>query len=269
MLRRALLRSSPLTAFVHCRKISSVQHDALSTYLSQPTTPESHRAAFQHYTSLTSDLRSTRLESHSHSVKNDPDLSALFSSSIADLETLCADALFHLKSTVLHPPLEECSRVIVEVSAQRAGADGADFAAYLKRMWEGLAVHCGWKCVLQEADYCRITIPKPITGGGEGYRHLVLSVSGEGVWDRLRFERGLHRLTVLSWKGKLESTDVRVMVRLSTHLSEVFASPRTQLRLCAGLSSPSPRSRRALQSHRHPHRDTQILRPRRTTRKQD
>lgn len=189
-----------------------MQHGALSAYFSQPSTPESHRAAFKHYASLTSDLHSTRLESQTNSVTNDPDLSALFKTSIADLESLCADALSHLKETVLDPPLKECSRVLVEVSAQRAGADGADFTAYLKRMWQGLAAHCGWTCVVQEADYYRITIPKPITGGGEGYRHLVLSVSGDGVWDRLRFERGLHRLTVLSWKGKLESTDVRVMV---------------------------------------------------------
>ena len=74
--------------------------------------------------------------------------------------------------------------VVVEVRAGAGGEEAALFAAVLARMYGRYAERRGWKAeVLASSE----------TGIG-GFRELSLAVEGEGVFSRLKFERGVHRV---------------------------------------------------------------------------
>ncbi|HEX9906338.1 MAG TPA: peptide chain release factor 1 [Propylenella sp.] len=73
---------------------------------------------------------------------------------------------------------------ILEVRAGTGGDEAALFAGDLFRMYERYAALRGWKIELLSAS------------GGEvgGYREIVAAVRGVGVYARLKFESGVHRV---------------------------------------------------------------------------
>lgn len=74
--------------------------------------------------------------------------------------------------------------VIVEVRAGAGGEEAALFAANLARMYAKYAERRGWTAeVLSSSE----------TGIG-GFRELALGIQGDGVYSRLRFESGVHRV---------------------------------------------------------------------------
>lgn len=199
------------------RQFSTLQLQGVKAYLDHTSVPESTRALWNAYRTAQSTLSDASQEV---ARSNDVEMRDLFAASLPELQSDVHLAQEALTQALIGPLLPGCTGVIIEVLAQRAGSDGADFTAWLKRMWMGLAESQGWSVSVLDYDYCKITLPKPLAGGGEGYRHLILQITGSSskgnsrdhIWDYLRFERGLHRLTVMSAKGPIQSTDVQVLV---------------------------------------------------------
>ena len=73
---------------------------------------------------------------------------------------------------------------ILEVRAGTGGDEAALFAADLFRMYSRYAELRGWKVEI-------ISISESDLGG---YKEIVASISGEGVFARLKFESGVHRV---------------------------------------------------------------------------
>ena len=73
---------------------------------------------------------------------------------------------------------------ILEVRAGTGGDEAALFAADLMRMYQRYADTAGWKFELIEVNE---------TGIG-GYKEAVANVSGKGVFARLKYESGVHRV---------------------------------------------------------------------------
>lgn len=73
---------------------------------------------------------------------------------------------------------------ILEVRAGTGGDEAALFAADLMRMYQRYADTLGWKFELIEANE---------TGIG-GYKEAVANVSGKGVFAKLKYESGVHRV---------------------------------------------------------------------------
>ena len=74
------------------------------------------------------------------------------------------------------------------VLAGAGGDDAEDFAAMLRRMYEGYAALKGWRTVeihSNENDH-------------GGYRNLMLEIDGVGAYGRLKHEVGVHRLVRIS-----------------------------------------------------------------------
>ncbi len=74
------------------------------------------------------------------------------------------------------------------VLAGAGGDDAEDFAAMLRRMYEGYAALKGWRTVeihSNENDH-------------GGYRNLMLEIDGAGAYGRLKHEIGVHRLVRIS-----------------------------------------------------------------------
>lgn len=227
----------------HWRSLSTAQKDKLERYLLHADVSENARSAYHDFATKQETLRQATHEAQ-HS--DDMELRLLFESSLPDLQRDVRVSHGQLLEHILGAHLPRTRGAILEVLAQRAGTDGADFSDFLLRMWQGLAGASSWKTRVLDADPIKISVPKPISTGGIGYRHLVLEVVGSDAWDLLQFERGVHRLTVMSWKGKLESTDVRVLVRpfLACQISLCAELITTRLFLSSTLLTPLRAPRR-------------------------
>lgn len=78
---------------------------------------------------------------------------------------------------------ENFNKIILEVRAGTGGEEAAIFAADLLRMYQKYAQKKGWKFVVLDAS-----------PSVSGYRTVVVEVSGEGVYDNLKQESGVHRV---------------------------------------------------------------------------
>ncbi len=89
-----------------------------------------------------------------------------------------------LKIALLPKDAADDRSAILEIRAGTGGDEAALFAADLSRMYMRYADLQGWKT--------------EIISGSEsdlgGYREVVISVSGQGVFARLKFESGVHRV---------------------------------------------------------------------------
>ncbi|TCT40231.1 peptide chain release factor 1 (bRF-1) [Martelella mediterranea] len=73
---------------------------------------------------------------------------------------------------------------VLEIRAGTGGSEAALFAGDLFRMYERYASANGWKVEVLSAS----------EGEAGGYKEIIASVSGKGVFSRLKFESGVHRV---------------------------------------------------------------------------
>ena len=73
---------------------------------------------------------------------------------------------------------------ILEVRAGTGGDEAALFAGDLFRMYQRYAQLQGWRVEVEDAS----------EGEAGGYKEITASVSGQGVFGRLKFESGVHRV---------------------------------------------------------------------------
>jgi peptide chain release factor 1 len=79
---------------------------------------------------------------------------------------------------------DENASVILEVRAGTGGDEAALFAGDLFRMYQRYAQGQGWK----------VEVDSVSEGEMGGYKEIIASISGEGVYGRLKFESGVHRV---------------------------------------------------------------------------
>src|SRR6186713_160832 len=95
--------------------------------------------------------------------------------------------------------------VILEIRAGEGGAEGALFAADLFRMYSRYALKQGWKLeVMSSSD-----------SDQGGLKEVITSVSGRGVYSRLKYESGVHRVQrvpATEAKGRVHTSSATVAV---------------------------------------------------------
>jgi peptide chain release factor 1 len=79
---------------------------------------------------------------------------------------------------------DENASAILEVRAGTGGDEAAIFAGDLFRMYERYASSRGWRVEVESAS----------EGESGGYKEIIASVTGDGVFGRLKFESGVHRV---------------------------------------------------------------------------
>jgi len=79
---------------------------------------------------------------------------------------------------------DENASVILEVRAGTGGDEAALFAGDLFRMYQRYAQRRGWK----------VEVDSVSEGEMGGYKEIIASITGEGVFGRLKFESGVHRV---------------------------------------------------------------------------
>ncbi len=79
---------------------------------------------------------------------------------------------------------DENASAILEVRAGTGGDEAALFAGDLFRMYQRYAQLQGW----------RVEIDSVSEGEMGGYKEIIASITGDGVFGRLKFESGVHRV---------------------------------------------------------------------------
>jgi peptide chain release factor 1 len=114
----------------------------------------------------------------------DAELKSLAATEIEDLDGRVAEALAELKGLLVMSDGEDIASVMLEIRAGTGGEEAALFAADLLNMYRRYAESRKWGFDILSAS--------PTEMGG--FREVVVGVSGEGVWSRLGYEGGGHRV---------------------------------------------------------------------------
>ncbi len=98
----------------------------------------------------------------------------------ADMERLHAE----LQTALLPRDPDDTRNAFLEIRAGTGGDESALFAGDLARMYLRYAERQGWRCELMSENASELG----------GYKEVVIRIEGEGVYGRLRFESGGHRV---------------------------------------------------------------------------
>ncbi len=114
----------------------------------------------------------------------DPDISELARDELERLEARLPEMEREVALLLAPRDKDENASAILEVRAGTGGDEAALFAGDLFRMYQRYAASQGW----------RVEIDSVSEGEMGGYKEIIASVTGDGVFGRLKFESGVHRV---------------------------------------------------------------------------
>ena len=116
--------------------------------------------------------------------ETDPELKELAELEVSELKPQIEKMEDQLKLLLIPKDEDDQKNTIFEIRAGTGGEEAALFAADLYRMYTRYAEKQGWKCELMSMND---------TGLG-GIKEVVFSIQGNGVFGKLKFESGVHRV---------------------------------------------------------------------------
>src|SRR5690606_2857822 len=132
------------------------------------------------YRKLQSDLESAQELADS----GDKELAEMAEAEIGELKPRLEQMESEIQILLLPKDAADDKSVILEVRAGTGGDEAALFAGDLLRMYQRYADLQGWKFSLLEES----------PGEMGGYKEVVANISGKGVYPRMKFESGVHRV---------------------------------------------------------------------------
>jgi len=114
----------------------------------------------------------------------DPEMAELARAEQAELRERIEALQSDLQIKLLPKDAADARNVILEVRAGTGGDEAALFAGDLFRMYQRYAEAQGWSVQVLSASESE----------AGGYREIVASISGKGVYARMKFESGVHRV---------------------------------------------------------------------------
>ena len=131
-------------------------------------------------------VRALRSELADLAAMDDPDadLRAMADEEIARIRADLPEAERALALAMLPRDTADARPAMLEIRAGTGGDEAALFAADLYRMYERFAAEQGWQVELISANVSDIG----------GYKEVVAHIAGNGVFARLKYESGVHRV---------------------------------------------------------------------------
>jgi peptide chain release factor 1 len=154
------------------------------------------------YEKILSDIDSARAVLNT---ENDPDMREMAREEIAALEPERESLEETLKALLTPKDPEDEKDVIFEIRSGTGGDEAALFAGDLYRMYGRYFAAQGWEVEVLDEN----------PGAVGGYAKLVLEVSGENVYGKLKFESGAHRVQRVpdtEAKGRVHTSAATVAV---------------------------------------------------------
>jgi len=114
----------------------------------------------------------------------DPEMKAMAEEELASIREALPEAERQLAVAMLPRDSADVKPAMLEIRAGTGGDEAALFAGDLYRMYERYAAERGWKV-------------EPVSMSASevgGFKEIVANVTGTGVFDKLKFESGVHRV---------------------------------------------------------------------------
>ncbi len=128
--------------------------------------------------------RTERAELETMAAAGEADIAALARDELLALDAALPDEERALALLLAPRDADEDASAILEVRAGTGGDEAALFAGDLFRMYQRYAALRGW----------RVEIDSVSEGEVGGYKEIIASIGGVGVFGRLKFESGVHRV---------------------------------------------------------------------------
>ena len=153
------------------------------------------------------------------SVGGDEELAEMAQEELKELKPRVEE--YEQKLTVLLLPSDPNDEkdVIMEIRGGAGGDEAALFAGDLFRMYTRYAEERGWRTEMLDAN---------ATGLG-GFKEIVFQISGSGVFSRLKFESGVHRVQRVpetESQGRVHTSTVTVAVLPEAEEVDVAINPQ-------------------------------------------
>ena len=133
---------------------------------------------FREYKEVVAELTATE------GLMKDPDMRELAQAELSSLEARRDQLLADLKLLLVPKDPNDAKNVVLEIRAGAGGDEAALFAADLFRMYSRYAERQGWRVeVLNLSD-----------SGTGGVKEVTAIIEGRGVYSRLKYESGVHRV---------------------------------------------------------------------------
>ncbi|MBB4408976.1 peptide chain release factor 1 [Agrobacterium tumefaciens] len=114
----------------------------------------------------------------------DKDMRDLAEMELPEIETRIGELEKDMQVLLLPKDAADEKSAILEIRAGTGGSEAALFAGDLFRMYERFASTKGWKVEVLSAS----------EGEAGGYKEIIATISGRGVFSKLKFESGVHRV---------------------------------------------------------------------------
>ncbi|MEO9613336.1 MAG: peptide chain release factor 1 [Nitratireductor sp.] len=124
------------------------------------------------------------LETMLADASTDAEMRALAEAELPEIEQRIEAFRQEIQILLLPKDDADDKNAILEIRAGTGGDEAAIFAGDLFRMYERYAAGRGWRVELVSAS----------EGDAGGYKEIIATVSGKGVFSRLKFESGVHRV---------------------------------------------------------------------------
>ncbi|TFV89157.1 peptide chain release factor 1 [Blastococcus sp. CT_GayMR16] len=146
---------------------------------------------------------------------------ASFAAEARTLETQVEQLSGRLREQLLPKDPDDDKDVILEIKAGEGGAESALFAGDLLRMYLRYAERRGWSTEILDAVESDL-------GGYKDVAVAVKSRADEGIWSRLKFEGGVHRVQrvpVTESQGRIHTSAAGVLVLPEAEDVDVSVDP--------------------------------------------
>jgi len=161
------------------------------------------------------------LESTKSMMKNeaDPDMKEMIEQEITELENKQKELENKLEILLLPKDPNDDKNIIMEIRAGTGGEEASLFAGDLMRMYIKYAEKKGWKVNIVDAND---------TGLG-GYKEVIMSISGDKVYSKLKYEAGVHRVQrvpITESSGRIHTSAATIAVIPEAEEIELYIDPK-------------------------------------------
>ncbi len=172
------------------------RHEALSSEMANPALEPSRFVQLsKDYAELTPAADAARgvmamrrelaeLEALAADASADAEMRALAAEELPELKAKLPEAERALALKLLPKDAADAKPAILEIRAGTGGDEAALFAGDLARMYQRYAELRGWRVETMSASAAELG----------GFKEIVMGVQGDGVFARLKFESGVHRV---------------------------------------------------------------------------
>lgn len=137
--------------------------------------------------------------------ENDPEIKEMAKMELDELEARMPDIIKKLELELIPKDPNDNKNVIMEIRGAAGGDEGNIFAGDLYRMYVKYAESQGWKVEVMEAEESE----------AGGFSLISFNVIGEGVYGKLKYESGSHRVQRVpktETQGRVHTSTATVLV---------------------------------------------------------